>query len=46
VVADLEIDKADAVVEEIHDAGGGVWPWVDVADESSVLAMVDTAIEK
>ena len=47
VVADLDIDKADAVVKEIQDAGGvGLAVKVDVADESSVAAMVDTVIEK
>jgi 3-oxoacyl-[acyl-carrier protein] reductase len=47
VVADLDIDKADAVVKEIHDAGGaGVAVRVNVADESSVMAMVDTVIGK
>ena len=47
VVADLDIDKADAVVKEIHDAGGiGLAVRVDVADELSVAAMVDTVIEK
>jgi 3-oxoacyl-[acyl-carrier protein] reductase len=47
VVADLDIDKADAVVKEIHDAGGaGLAVRVNVADESSVMAMVDTVIGK
>lgn len=47
VVADLDIDKADTVVKEIHDAGGvGVAVKVNVADESSVAAMVDTVIEQ
>ncbi|MDV7090761.1 SDR family oxidoreductase [Rhodococcus opacus] len=47
VVADLDIDKADTVVKEIHDAGGvGVAVKVNVADESSVVAMVDTVIEQ
>ncbi|WP_327726605.1 SDR family oxidoreductase [Streptomyces sp. NBC_00487] len=47
VVADLDIDKAEAVVKEIHDAGGaGLAVRVDVADEASVQAMVDTAIER
>ncbi|MEU6415986.1 SDR family NAD(P)-dependent oxidoreductase [Streptomyces spiralis] len=46
VVADLDIDKADAVVKEIHDAGGAsLAVKVNVADESSVAAMVDTVIE-
>jgi NAD(P)-dependent dehydrogenase (short-subunit alcohol dehydrogenase family) len=47
VVADLDFVKADAVVKEIQDAGGvGLAVWVDVADELSVAAMVDTVIEK
>ena len=47
VVADLDIDKANAVVQEIEDAGGaGLAVKVDVADESSVAAMVETVIEK
>jgi len=47
VVADLDIDKAEAVVEEIQDAGGvGLAVRVDVADELSVAAMVDAVIEK
>jgi NAD(P)-dependent dehydrogenase (short-subunit alcohol dehydrogenase family) len=47
VVADLGIDKADAVVKEIHDAGGlGLAVKVNVADESSVAAMVESVIEK
>ncbi|WP_370961538.1 SDR family NAD(P)-dependent oxidoreductase [Amycolatopsis sp. cg9] len=46
VVADLDLAKAEAVVKEIHDAGGnGLAVRVDVADESSVAAMVDTIIE-
>lgn len=46
VVADLAIDKADAVVKEIHDAGGvGLAVKVNVADEASVMAMVDTVIQ-
>jgi NAD(P)-dependent dehydrogenase (short-subunit alcohol dehydrogenase family) len=45
VVADLDIAKADAVVKEIHDAGGvGLAVQVNVADESSVAAMVETVI--
>jgi NAD(P)-dependent dehydrogenase (short-subunit alcohol dehydrogenase family) len=45
VVADLDVAKADAVVKEIHDAGGvGLAVQVNVADESSVEAMVDTVI--
>jgi NAD(P)-dependent dehydrogenase (short-subunit alcohol dehydrogenase family) len=47
VVADLNIDKAEAVVKEIQNAGGrGLAAEVDVSDESSVSAMVDTVIEK
>jgi NAD(P)-dependent dehydrogenase (short-subunit alcohol dehydrogenase family) len=47
VVADIDIDKADTVVKEIYDAGGTGWAVkVDVADESSVAAMVDTVIEQ
>ena len=47
VVADLNIDGADAVVAEIHDAGGiGLAVRVNVADETSVQAMVDTVVEK
>src|SRR3954452_19937134 len=47
VVADLDIDKADAVVKEIHDAGGiGLAVRVNVADESSVVAMADTVIKE
>jgi NAD(P)-dependent dehydrogenase (short-subunit alcohol dehydrogenase family) len=47
VVADLDIGKADAVVKEIADAGGvGLATRVDVADESSVAAMVDTVIQQ
>ncbi|MGW2169514.1 SDR family NAD(P)-dependent oxidoreductase [Streptomyces sp. NPDC001705] len=47
VVADLDIDKADTVVKEIQDAGGvGLAAEVDVADESSVLAMVDTVMKE
>jgi NAD(P)-dependent dehydrogenase (short-subunit alcohol dehydrogenase family) len=46
VVADLAIDKAEAVVKEIHDAGGvGLAVKVNVADEESVTAMVDTVIQ-
>jgi NAD(P)-dependent dehydrogenase (short-subunit alcohol dehydrogenase family) len=45
VVADLDADKADAVVKEIHDVGGtGLAVRVDVSDEASVAAMVDTVI--
>ncbi|WP_353946428.1 SDR family oxidoreductase [Streptomyces sp. HUAS MG91] len=47
VVADLDLAKAEAVVKEIHDAGGvGLAVQVDVADEASAVAMVDTVIEK
>jgi len=47
VVADLDIDKADRVVTEIHDAGGiGLAVKVNVADESSVRALVETVIGK
>ncbi|MCL8011292.1 SDR family NAD(P)-dependent oxidoreductase [Streptomyces sp. AS02] len=47
VVADLDIDKAETVVKEIHDDGGvGLAVRVDVADEPSVTAMVDTVIER
>ena len=46
VVADLAIDKAEAVVKEIHDAGGtGLAVKVNVADEPSVTAMVNTVIQ-
>jgi 3-oxoacyl-[acyl-carrier protein] reductase len=45
VVADLNIDGADAVVAEIRDAGGvGLAVEVNVADETSVQAMVDTVV--
>jgi 3-oxoacyl-[acyl-carrier protein] reductase len=47
VVADLDIAKADNVVREIHDAGGvGLAVEVNVADEASVAALVDTVIKK
>lgn len=47
VVADIDLDKADAVVKEIHDAGGtGLAVAVDVADETSVSAMVDAVVER
>ncbi len=47
VVADLNLGKADTVVKEIQDAGGDALAVrVDVADESSVAAMVDAVIEK
>ena len=46
VVADLAVEKAKAVVEEIADADGvGLAVGVDVADEFSVAAMVDTVIQ-
>jgi len=46
VVADLDIDKAEAVAKEIHDAGGvGLAVKVNVADEASVTAMVETVVE-
>lgn len=46
VVADLDIKKAESVVKEIHDAGGtGMAVKVNVADEPSVTAMVNTVIE-
>ncbi|MFC9336286.1 SDR family NAD(P)-dependent oxidoreductase [Arthrobacter sp. NPDC057009] len=45
VVADLDIKKAESVAKEIHDAGGtGLAVKVNVADETSVNAMVETAI--
>jgi NAD(P)-dependent dehydrogenase (short-subunit alcohol dehydrogenase family) len=47
VVADLDIEKANAVVAEIEEAGGvGLAVRVNVADEPSVAAMVDTVIER
>jgi 3-oxoacyl-[acyl-carrier protein] reductase len=47
VVADLDVNKAGSVVQEIRDAGGdGLAVKVNVADESSVEAMVDTVIKK
>ena len=47
VIADLDMGKADVVVKEIQDAGGvGLAVRVDVADELSVAAMVDTVVEK
>ena len=47
VVADLDITKADNVVQEIQDAGGvGLAVEVNVADESSVNTLVDTVIGK
>jgi NAD(P)-dependent dehydrogenase (short-subunit alcohol dehydrogenase family) len=47
VIADLDIDKAEGVVREIQDAGGtALAVRVNVADESSAQAMVDSVIEK
>lgn len=47
VVADLDLEKAKAVVKEIQDVGGtGLAVKVNVADESSVAVMVDVVIEK
>src|SRR6476469_8289570 len=47
VVADLDFAKAEAVIKEIREVGGaGLAVRVDVADESSVVAMVDAVIEK
>jgi 3-oxoacyl-[acyl-carrier protein] reductase len=47
VIADLDLGKADDVVREIGEAGGeGLAVKVNVADEASVQAMVDTIIEK
>ncbi|KRE75131.1 MULTISPECIES: SDR family NAD(P)-dependent oxidoreductase [Micrococcaceae] len=47
VVADLNFDKAKAVVKEIHDAGGtGFAVKVDVSDETSVTSMVEAVMEK
>ena len=47
VVADLDLLKADVVVQEIEDAGGtGLAVHVDVADEASVDAMVATVVEQ
>jgi NAD(P)-dependent dehydrogenase (short-subunit alcohol dehydrogenase family) len=47
VVADLDLGKAETVVKEIHDVGGaGLAVQVNVADESSVAAMVDTVIDR
>jgi 3-oxoacyl-[acyl-carrier protein] reductase len=47
VVADLDFAKAEAVIKEIKEVGGaGLAVRVDVADESSVVAMVDAVIEK
>ncbi|MGO4248333.1 SDR family NAD(P)-dependent oxidoreductase [Paenarthrobacter sp. RAF54_2] len=45
VVADLNLDKAESVAHEISSAGGkGLAVQVDVADEASVQAMVDSVI--
>jgi len=47
VVADLDILKADAVVQEIESDGGtGLAVQVDVADEPSVAAMVSTVVDQ
>ena len=47
VVADLDFAKAEAVIKEIQEAGGaGLAVKVDVADESSVDAMVDAVIDE
>lgn len=46
VVADIDLDLAASVVGEIRDAGGtGQAVKVDVADETSVAAMVATVID-
>ena len=46
VVADLDLGRAEAVAKEIsEDGGAGLAVRVDVADESSVGAMVDTVVE-
>jgi NAD(P)-dependent dehydrogenase (short-subunit alcohol dehydrogenase family) len=47
VVADLDVEKAETVVKEIHDAGGtGLAIRVNVADEASVTAMVDAVVDR
>ncbi|MEU6443125.1 SDR family oxidoreductase [Streptomyces sp. NPDC047046] len=47
VVADLDLGKAETVVKEIYEAdGAGLAVQVDVADEQSVTAMVDTVMER
>jgi NAD(P)-dependent dehydrogenase (short-subunit alcohol dehydrogenase family) len=47
VVADLDLDKANTVVDEIRGAGGtGMAAKVDVADETSVDAMVDAVVDE
>ena len=47
VVADLNSDRAAAVVAEIQEAGGaGLAIQVDVADETSVSAMVEIVVGK
>lgn len=47
VVADLDLAKADTVVKEIREAGGiALAVEVDVAEEPSVVAMVNTVIQK
>ncbi|THJ68581.1 glucose 1-dehydrogenase [Arthrobacter echini] len=46
IVADLTQERADATAEEVRAAGGeAVGIAVDVVDEDSVKAMVDTALE-
>jgi NAD(P)-dependent dehydrogenase (short-subunit alcohol dehydrogenase family) len=43
----LDLAKAETVVKEIDEAGGtGLAVQVDVADEPSTVAMVDTVVEK
>ncbi|WP_457253637.1 SDR family NAD(P)-dependent oxidoreductase [Pedococcus sp. P5_B7] len=47
VVADLDLGNAEAVTKEIHEAGGlGHAVQVDVAEESSVTAMVEAVLER
>jgi NAD(P)-dependent dehydrogenase (short-subunit alcohol dehydrogenase family) len=47
VVADLDLDKAKAVIAEIENAGGqGLAVRVDVGDEAAVEAMVATVIDR
>jgi NAD(P)-dependent dehydrogenase (short-subunit alcohol dehydrogenase family) len=47
VVADLDLTKAEAVAKEIHEAGDvGQALQVDVAEESSVDAMVHAVVER
>ena len=46
VIADLNAEKAESVVQEILEVGGhAIAVAVDVADESSVSALVDTVID-